>query len=152
MKHFLLKFNHGVEIGARLAYIGHFKRTKDSKINFIAYDELRHRHHLEQILKYYDQEPNPIIDAIFWSIGGCIGWACQYSPLWSLNWVARIMELFAISNYVKLATVYPAWNLTLYSMAANEKDHEEYFRLGSVRYKHLQDLRASLVGGNYGSK
>ena len=32
MKHFLLKFNHGVEIGAYLAYIGHFKRTNEARM------------------------------------------------------------------------------------------------------------------------
>lgn len=146
MKHFLLKFNHGVEIGARLAYLGHYERTKLEKIKSIAYDELIHKNQLVMVLKHYNEEPNPIIDAIFWSIGNIIGWLCKYCPKWSLNLVARSMELFAIFNYRKLADQYPVWQMTFLRMAISEKDHEEYFRLGEFGY----NLNKSLAGGHIG--
>jgi rubrerythrin len=152
MKHFLLKFNHGVEIGARLAYLGHYDRVGHEKIKSIAYDELRHKLQLEDVLKHFGEEANPIIDAIFWTIGHTIKWLCRYCPRWSLDLVARSMEMFAIFNYTKLADLYPEWKVTFLHMANAEKDHEEYFRLGPIRYKQLNDLRASLVGGTYGSR
>lgn len=40
MNHFMLKFNHGVEIGARLAYIGHFKRTGEAETRHEEYFRL----------------------------------------------------------------------------------------------------------------
>lgn len=130
MKCFMLKFNHGVEIGAKLAYLGHYHRTKDQNIKDIAYEELRHEIALEGMLKHYGQEPNPIIDAIFWTIGNTIYWLCKYCPIWSLNLIARCMEKFAIFNYKKMTKLYPAYANELEWMAITEMKHERYFKRG----------------------
>lgn len=147
MKHFLLKFNAGVEIGARLAYEGHHARTKSGKIYLIIGDEKFHRRELINILSLLDDSTNPFIDWSFYLIGNTIKFLCKFMPLWSLDFVARVMELFAISNYEKLGKVYPQYKWTFDKMAAAEKDHEEYFRIGEVRYTNLNNLRNSIGVG-----
>ncbi len=147
MKHFLIKFNHGVEIGARLAYLGHYRRTKTGKILSIATDELHHRVMLISMLKNLGEEPSWAIDMFFSIVGGLIGWACRFMPIWSLDRVARLMELFAIFSYDRLKLKYPLWKNSWDNAIKSEKGHEEYFRLGPERYKQLNDLRASLASG-----
>jgi rubrerythrin len=150
MKHFLLKFNHGVEIGAYLAYVGHASRTKSSKVWSISRDELYHREGLKFILDELGEKPSPWIDRSFTLIGKTIKWLCRFSPLWSLDLIARSMELFAIFNYNKLAIKYPQYAETFEDMAKSEQDHEEYFRLSPEAYQNLQALRASIIAGHYG--
>lgn len=127
-KHFVLKFNHGVEIGANLAYIGHWNRTKDEKIFNIAIDEEKHQIHLEDILKNFNETPSKIIDVIFSFIGQVIMVLCAICPIWSLNLVARTMEMFAIYNYGKLALKYPEYKELFLEMQKTEELHKEYFK------------------------
>ena len=127
MKHFGLKFNHGVEIGAELAYQGHFKRTKDPNIHSIAIDELGHQKALEKMLNYYGEKPSKAIDATFRIIGTVIYWMCQVSPKFLLNYVAKSLEVFAVISYANLAIRYPDFKYTLLRMAEKELEHEKYF-------------------------
>jgi rubrerythrin len=128
MKHFFLKFNHGVEIGARLAYIGHFERTKDPKIQHIIYDEEMHKIQLEIILSEYGEVPSKLIDGAFTFIGSTIRRSCKHCPIWSLDLVARLMEGFAVVNYVRLSKLYPKHRDTFGFMAMVEENHGRYFR------------------------
>lgn len=147
MNHLMLKFNHGVEIGARLAYLGHFKRTGEAGIYTIIQEESHHRETLETILKQHGESSSKIIDGSFRIVGNTIGWLCKFMPLWSLDYVARTMETFAIFNYGYLAVRYPMYRSYFIEMGEAEERHEEYFRLGPVQYQNLQNLRNSLVGG-----
>lgn len=128
MKHFMLKFNHGVEIGAYLAYVGHAKRTDSNWVRSIAIDELNHRSELRRILKELGEKPNPTIDKCFNIIGRSIMFFCRFCPLWSLNFIARTMELFAVMNYTKLAIKYPKYHSQFTNMAQAESDHELFFK------------------------
>lgn len=128
MKHFLLKFNHGVEIGANLAYLGHYRRTKDYRVLQIANDEVEHREAVAHLLSSFNEKPNKFIDNAFKVIGNAIFWACQISPNFALNIVARTMEAFAIFNYNNLAKKYPAHSELLLKMADKELEHKEYFK------------------------
>lgn len=128
MNHFLLKFNHGVEIGARMAYLGHLKRTGNGMIWRIAQDEREHRHALRLMLNLLGHKPHPWINGAFYTIGLGIYMACAIMPMWSLNLVARTMELFAVVNYSRLAEMYPQFRESLLEMAETEKEHERYFR------------------------
>lgn len=128
MKHALLKFNHGVEIGARLAYLGHYKRTGDRKILEIAQEEAIHQMFLDSVLLAYDQRSNWIIDTTFTLVGNTVGWFCAFSPLFMLDFVARSMEFFAVINYNYLARVYPELQERFTEMADTEKRHKEYFK------------------------
>lgn len=125
--HWLLKFNHGVEIGARLAYLGHFERTKDPKIQLIIYDEEMHKIYLELVLSEYGEKPSKLIDGAFKLVGSLIRHACKYCPIWSLNFVARAMEAFAVVSYVKLSKLYPERRDAFGAMAMVEENHGKYF-------------------------
>ena len=147
MNHFMLKFNHGVEIGARLAYIGHFKRTGEAGIHRIIQEEAHHRETLETILRHHGEKSNKTIDSFFNLVGSSIGWLCKFMPLWSLDFVARTMETFAVFNYGYLAVKYPMYRSHFIEMSEAETRHEEYFRLGPVQYQNLQNLRQSIGSG-----
>ena len=126
--HLGLKFNHGVEIGARLAYLGHYKRTQDPKILEIANDELEHQKQLKKILNHYGYNPSKIINGGFLIIGSFVFLMCQVSPIWSLNLVACVLEKFAVVSYKKLALNYKEFKSELISMEQAEAEHEIYFK------------------------
>jgi rubrerythrin len=50
------------------------------------------------------------------------------SPVFLLNHVARLLEVFAVVSYERLAEMYPEHRELLLSMAQTEKEHEEYFK------------------------
>ena len=127
-KHWGLKFNHGVEIGARLAYLGHYKVTGNKKILAIANEELKHREFLEKTLRTRLSNTNKSIDMMFTIIGTMIQKLCYISPKWSLNLIARVLEMVAVISYTKLATKYPDIEQKLLQMANNEAEHERYFK------------------------
>ena len=128
MKHFLLKFNHGLEIGALLAYLGHYLRTKDDNVWRIAVDELVHMKKIEDVLREFDEKPSKVIDSVFRVIGKTIQVLCKVCPLWSLNFIARSMELFAVFNYEKLALVYLGHYDRFMDIALSEESHGRYFK------------------------
>ena len=128
MKHFMLKFNHGVEIGAALAYNGHYARTNDMRVKLIEFDEIEHKVNLEVMLSHYNEVPNPFIDLSFTIIGNTIRYLCRFSPRFLLNFIASSMEAFAIFNYKYLIKTYPEFEFKLYVMAITEMEHEKYFK------------------------
>lgn len=127
MRYFLIKFNHGVEIGAYLAYKGHCSVTHDPLVWEIAKEEIEHRKTLAAILREKGTKPSWIIDNVFYAIGRTIQALCHVSPIWMLDFVARSMEVFAIFNYRYLAKLYPEYELVFLEMAATEGSHEMYF-------------------------
>jgi len=151
MKHFLLKFNHGVEIGAKLAYLGHFKRTGEAGIYKIIEDETEHRESIRLMLLELGELPSKPIDRLFTVVGSVIQFFCLFCPLWTLDLVARSMEAFAVVNYTKLAKIYPSKALQFTKMAQAEENHKLYFTLGPVQYQNLMNLRSAIAGGNYNS-
>jgi len=132
MKHFALKFNHGVEIGANLAYVGHYARTKDNYIRLIASEEIGHREELVAMLTQLGEKPSPIINMIFQFIGNIILKLCAVSPKFLLNIVAQSLEIFAVFSYRRLAKKYPEFADTLNEMADTEQEHENYFKNGEL--------------------
>lgn len=130
MKNFLLKFNHGVEIGAALAYKGHYLRTLDDRVLQIMTDEVVHRDKLALLLGVLDDAPNPIIDGSFRAVGNVIKFLCRFAPLRSLDIVARVLEIFAVFSYRKAAKLYPRFKTTLLEMAECEDRHERFFAKG----------------------
>lgn len=128
MSHFLLKFNYGVEIGAYLAYAGHYDATHDLNILHIMDDELTHRAELYRILRDHGEEPSNIINGFFTIVGKVIRRCCHYSPNFMLNFVASSMEIFAVVSYRKLSQLYPKYEMVLLSMAETEETHRQYFK------------------------
>ncbi len=124
----MLKFNHGVEIGAHLAYLGHYGRTGNKNIQQIAQDEVEHRQNLKTILASYKHTSSRAIDTVFWIIGNIIRYLCYILPEFMLNKVAQCLEIFAVFSYDRLSVQLPEWGYVLSEMADKEKEHEEYFR------------------------
>jgi rubrerythrin len=138
MAHFMLKFNHGVEIGAYWAYIGHYERTGDPEIFRIAMEEEKHRRKLQRTLEYFGDRPNDTVNQAFMKIGLVIRFLCKYSPLFMLNFVACSMELFAIFSYRRLAKKYPYFRSMFTEMAEAEERHARYF---GGKYVYRRNIR-----------
>lgn len=128
MKLLKLKFIYGVEIGAHLAYLGHFKRTKNIDILRIAHDENLHKKQIKEILKTYNTEPNIFINFSFFIVGNIVRYLCLISPKKLLNKIARFLEIFAVFSYGSLAKDFPKYADVLLEMQKTEQDHAEYFK------------------------
>lgn len=128
MKYLFLQFCYAVEIGAHLAYVGHYRRSGDPEIRRIANDELRHMVFLKKILALYGKKPLPVFNAAFFLIGNVIQRFCYVSPLFLLDSVARIMEKFALFSYNTASDLFPQHNVGFDDMYAQEAEHEEYFK------------------------
>lgn len=125
----LLIFNYAVEIGARLAYLGHYKRLKDPNILKIADDEFEHKNEIEQILIYFNKKPSKIFNIFFTIIGTIIYYLCSISPKILLDFIAMSMEMFAIINYNQLAKLYPEFSANFYLISKTEESHKLYFKI-----------------------
>lgn len=132
LRHVFLRFNYGVEIGARLAYLGHYRATGDYNVLMIANEEERHGAKVAEILSFYNRQPTAIFNVPFTVIGHSIYWLCQVSPKSMLDSVAKMMEMFAIFNYTQLSKLYPDWKTTFLLMAEAEDKHKTYFTKGSI--------------------
>lgn len=128
MKHFLIKFNHGVEIGAFYAYLGHYKRTKDLQLLNIINDERVHKETLKLILETENDYPSVFIDVPFYLVGNVIGFLCKVAPVSWLDFIASTMEIFAVFSYNKLAIKYPKYKDIFTMMSQVEDKHKLYFK------------------------
>lgn len=128
MKLWMIKFTHGVEVGARLAYLGHFRRTQKLEVLRISEDEYNHQLLLKHILKELGTKPSFFIDLGFSIVGNIIKYLCLISPEVLLNKVATILEKFAVFSYDRLAIEFPQYADTFHDMEALEQEHVEYFQ------------------------
>tara|TARA_R110000868_G_C10973188_1_gene771501 strand:- start:43477 stop:43890 length:414 start_codon:yes stop_codon:yes gene_type:complete len=122
-----LQINHGIEIGAALAYSGHYKALKDPEVKKIALEELDHMRHLDVMLAYYDTRHCTVIDFTFLIIGIIVSKLCLIAPEFLLTKVALSLEIFAMWSYKKLADRYPDHYNILLHMHDTELKHKEYF-------------------------
>lgn len=125
---FPLQLNHGIEIGAALAYKGHYERTKDIMIKHIMIDELYHQIELLIILKHYKSRPCKIINSIFFIIGHIIKYLCKFNNERLMNKIAQFLEVFAVWSYSKLSHRYKSARVVLERMGRKELKHENYFK------------------------
>lgn len=127
MRFLMLQFNHGVEIGAYLAYVGYYRVTKNEEILKIAQEEVEHKRILKEILNGYGRDTSKLFDSIFTIIGYVVITMCYISPKWLLNKVAKSLEVFAVFSYNILAEKFPEKREVFLEMADTEKRYEEYF-------------------------
>lgn len=125
--HIPLRFNYAVEIGAYLAYRGHYKKTGDISIRHIAREELKHRCLIRRVLKDHNAKPFWLFNWIFKVIGSVIETLCIISPVFLLDYVAQSMELFAIVNYKFLMEIYPDYDMIFREIIKSEENHKRYF-------------------------
>lgn len=124
----LLKFCFAVEIGAYLAYVGHYRSSKDKKIKSIMRDELSHMVYIKRVLASYDEKPTAVFSLPFLIIGHMIRLTCRITPKPMLDFVARIMEKFNVVSYDYMAKAFPEHSETFLGMMQNEYEHEIYFK------------------------
>jgi hypothetical protein len=128
MKIFMLKLSFAIEIGAYLAYTGHFSVSKDPEVKRIAREELRHMVYLKWMLNYYKSKPSLILNAGFLIVGTTIKYLCYITPKPMLNYVACIMEKINVYNYNNMANIFPHFYPTFWKMEESEREHERYFK------------------------
>lgn len=124
----MLKLSFAIEIGAYLAYVGHFGVSKDPEVKRIAREELEHMVYLKRMLASYKSEPSPVMNFGFLLIGTTIKYTCYITPKFLLDFVASIMEKFNVYNYRYMATVFPQFSSTFTEMQESEEEHERYFK------------------------
>jgi hypothetical protein len=127
IKLLFLKFCYAVEIGAYLAYVGHYKRSSDKVVKTIMREELIHMVHIKRILAFYNNKPNILFNLVFLLIGHCVRLTCQVTPLVILDGVAQIMEVFNIISYDILSKSFTQFSGVLSKMSDQELQHERYF-------------------------
>ena len=128
MKLLLLKLSYAIEIGAYLAYTGHYKVTNDKEIRRIAREELRHMVMIKRILASYNTTPNKLFNLKFLAVGNTIKYSCYILPKWFLNWGAGLLEILNVVNYNHMAKMFPEFEKEFKEMQRNEEEHEQYFK------------------------
>lgn len=123
----LLKFCHGVEIGAYWAYQGHYRVTQDPQIRKISKEELKHMVLIRRVLISYGTKPNIFFNAGFYVIGKIVFRLCFLTPHLALDLVAGFLEKLNIVSYFYMAQKFPEYASLFEEMQANEASHEEYF-------------------------
>ncbi len=133
----LLQRAYSGELGAALAYNGHWKsvqsRTERDEIRKIEEDELRHRRHVGEILAELGERPDPRRERKLRIIGRCIGIVCHVSGWFLPMYGAGRLEQKNIGEYETAARLARDAGLDRYvhallDMAEVEWDHEQYFR------------------------
>lgn len=116
-----------MEIGAYLAYVGHYARSKDAVVKKIKREELTHMVEIKKILDQNGKAPSKILNGIFFVIGKLICGTCSITPLVLLDGIAQIMEVFNIISYDILAKSFGEHAETFHMMSKQEAEHEIYF-------------------------
>jgi len=128
MKIYMLKIFYAIEIGAYLAYMGHYKVSGDKEVRRIAREELRHMIVLKRLLKHYKQKPDSRFNGVFFVIGTTIRHLCRIFPGKALNIVAAFLERINVVNYRYAAKKFPHFAFVFDAMQENEEEHERYFK------------------------
>lgn len=125
------------ELAAGYAYRGHWKSARDAsereRIRIIESEEWHHRELVLGLLQQLDAKPNPLREAIFWTIGRTLGALCHVSGWFLPMYGAGKLERHNIVEYEEAAVYaaecgHPEMIEPLLEMAEVEWEHERYFR------------------------
>jgi demethoxyubiquinone hydroxylase (CLK1/Coq7/Cat5 family) len=125
------------ELAAGFAYRGHWKSVRDAaereRIRTIESEEWHHRELVVGLLRELGGKPNPIREAIFWTIGRTLGALCHVSGWFIPMYGAGKLERHNIVEYEEAAVYaaqcgHPEMIDSLLTMAEVEWEHERYFR------------------------
>ena len=128
MRFLWLKLAYAIEIGAYLAYVGHYAKSNDTKVLAIAKEELRHMVTIKIILNCYNKKPNHLFNLLFFCMGTLIRYSCGLFPKRLLDKVASLLEVLNVMNYNYMAKLFPVFRQDFISMEKAEVRHKEYFR------------------------
>lgn len=133
----LLKFSHGVEVGAWNAYKGHRESLTDKDeietIAFIQEEELGHQINLEYFLEDLNSSISPTIDFIFKMVGKLMGFLCKVLGHRLPMRGAGMIETLGVINYRIVANEarkcgFERMAQVLDEMGATEIEHKKYFQ------------------------
>ncbi|HET8799167.1 MAG TPA: demethoxyubiquinone hydroxylase family protein [Thermoanaerobaculia bacterium] len=125
------------ELAAGFAYRGHWKSVRDAserdRIRRIEEEEWHHRALVRELLHTLDAKPNPLREAIFWTIGRVLGLACHVTGWFLPMYGAGKLERGNIVEYEEAALFAAACGQQamiecILDMAEVEWEHELYFR------------------------
>ena len=133
----ILRGAHGGELGAALAYDGHWRSLRNpdeiAEVHQIALDELEHRARVREMLAELGVEPDPWRERLMFAIGTMIGWLCRVGGWFIPMYGAGRLESGNVREYedaARFAAVSGCGHFVpdLLHMAEVEWDHEHYFR------------------------
>ena len=131
-----LQLAHAAERAAALAYIGHAASLPEGPVRRhvqqIEDEEWQHREELACIMRLYGIRPHRFLEAKYWLIGKCIGFACHVIGEFMPHYFAGRLESGNVCEYVYMIRHFRAQGITqhdrvLWEMAVTEKEHEQFF-------------------------
>jgi len=133
----LLRKAYSGELGAALAYNGHWRSLKDPvevlEIQKIEQDEWAHRKRIGEMLSEMGSGPKRFKDSCILILGNGLKYLCfvsgWYLPMYVAGWLEarNVVEYEVAANLAKEAG-YPQYTGDLKEMAEAEREHELYFR------------------------
>ena len=134
----ILQAAYSGEMAAAFAYRGHWKSlSKNSaereRIREIEDEEWMHRREVGKWLEVLEAKPKQSREAVFWTIGRCLGNACFVSGWFFPMYFAGRLESGNVKEYEDAAgfakeLAMPECYDDLMEMARVEQEHEDFFR------------------------
>jgi demethoxyubiquinone hydroxylase (CLK1/Coq7/Cat5 family) len=133
----ILQAAYSGEMGAALAYRGHWKSLKNSlekeRIQQIEEEEWVHRENVGRWLKILKAKPKKIREVVFWTIGRAAGNACYVTGWFLPMYFAGLFETDSIGEYQQAAQFareigLEECALEMIEMAEAELEHAMFFK------------------------
>ena len=146
----LLQLAYSGELGAALAYRGHWKSLSEGedrrRIRTIEQEELHHRSRLREMLLELGAAPKRSREVRAWLIGRTLGLLCRVSGWLAPMYGAGKLESRNVREYEAAARHARdcgrlEWVDCLLTMAEVEWDHEAYFRARVLSHRLGRRLR-----------
>jgi demethoxyubiquinone hydroxylase (CLK1/Coq7/Cat5 family) len=133
----LLRKAYSGELGAALAYNGHWRSLKDpreiAEIKQIEQDELEHRKLIGEMLEELGSGPKFFTDKMIWILGNGLKYLCfiagYHLPMAVAAWLeARNVVEYKDAARLALKAQLPQYIKDLNEMSQAEHEHELYFQ------------------------
>jgi demethoxyubiquinone hydroxylase (CLK1/Coq7/Cat5 family) len=132
----ILRAAHSGELGAALAYRGHWKSLSDiterDDVRKIEADEWTHRGQVREMLVMLGERPSYPRDGLFWCIGCLFGFLCRLGGRYLPMYFAGLIEYMNVDQYNRAAKLALGLGIDsiahkLAAISAAEKVHADYF-------------------------
>jgi demethoxyubiquinone hydroxylase (CLK1/Coq7/Cat5 family) len=132
----ILRAAHSGELGAALAYRGHWKSLSDiterDSVRKIEADEWAHREQVRELLVTLGERPSYPRDGLFWCVGRLFGFLCGMGGRYLPMYFAGLIEYMNVDQYSRASRLALGLGMdsiarTLAAISAAEKAHADYF-------------------------
>jgi len=132
----ILQNAHAGELAAAFAYRGHWKSLRESaekeRIKQIEAEEWTHRENVRRWLTALNSHPGKLREAVFWTIGRCLGLSCYVSGWFFPMYFAGRLESKNVQEYVDAAEFAKQLEMPecfdeMMEMSRVEGEHEIFF-------------------------